>query len=233
MVLVYECPVIICGCDKLNTEHPSVVGGSAFGQCFSLSGDYRLTHVFLHLDRLNNPDAVICARLYRSKLDGSERYIPDDTPIDSGILAQSVSRQASEVIPTGVGAQWFRFNFTGDQRYIMRSGVTYIIQIVAITVTLMDATNYVRVWGPTGVETCVCDESGHKDGVWQSWDWAICLRVHADLYVEPEPEEPEPEPKSGFDAPVENVYGGGGEGTLTKEHVEDESDTHLIPPMVG
>jgi len=101
----------------------------------------------------------------------------------------------------------------------------------------MDATNYIRVWGPTGVDTCVCDESGHKDGLWKSWDWAICLRVYGDLYVEPEPEpesEPddEPEPKSGFDAPVENVYGGGGEGTLTKEHIEEEAP-HLIPPQVG
>jgi len=59
MVLVYECPVIICGYDKLNFQHPSVGAGdgSAFGQCFSLSNDYRLTHVFFHLDRVNSPIA--------------------------------------------------------------------------------------------------------------------------------------------------------------------------------
>jgi len=49
-------------------------------------------------------------------LDGSGRYIPDDTPLGDGVLAQSVSRQANEVVPLGIGAQWFRFNFTGDQR---------------------------------------------------------------------------------------------------------------------
>jgi len=147
---------------------------SACGQSFTLASDAILGYVKFVTYRGgvdNLPVGFLVARLYRGVAFGGG-IIPDDDPVNSGILAES-----NPVDMETLTGWWNTFTFSGSQQYTLEAGVTYVIQVEVLSATVLDATNNVWVQGPN-VNCVVGVESYYNTITWlTATTYDVCVQV--------------------------------------------------------
>jgi len=152
--------------------HPSNATRSAVGQSVTPTKRCKLTKVRFYVGRIGSPQGILVARLYK----GDESGKPIDDPVNSGILAQSNDFSISDLTMGGADPEEFIFSET--QQYIMEKEKTYVVQLLVLSATMLDASNYVFL---EGCDDCVSgNASAYQYSAWVSiTDEDLVIYVYA------------------------------------------------------
>jgi len=198
-------------------------GARSYGQTFKLSDVcYKLTSCKFRIKRGGTP------------LTGNLRaylYAHTGTFGDGGIPTGDVLATSDELDMSTITTSYVLYTFTFDGTYTLVANTAYCLVLYSLDGNLSGSV-YPRI-----AARAIGTHEGNglrylsSVGAWEAYSTIdVMFYVYGNIIDCPsdEPEPEEPEEKQGFNAPVENIYGGGGEGTFTSGFVEDEAE-HLIP----
>jgi len=157
--------------DSIRRVHPTADPYySAVGQCFQVPVPYTqvLARLGFLLEKGGNPSGVLVARIYKMTGTFGTDGKPLDSPVDSGILAESDPIDPASLPTSYIGFTYFTFSGANQ---ILLSETYYVIEVVAKSGVFND-TNYVRIYRSSS-PVSAGNYSSYSNSTWSavaSWD---------------------------------------------------------------